>query len=78
MSLIWIIYVTADKGLNDQMNSKKQEALKSDRMKEMKWMSGVVLLSHFASCMTFAFVAFVPGRPSDEKIVQFSFSQLSH
>ena len=42
------------------MSSKKQEVLKCDSLKEMKRMSGVVLLSHFASCMTSAFVAFVP------------------
>ena len=29
-------YIIADIGLNDQMNSKNQEFLKSDRMKEMK------------------------------------------
>ena len=29
-------------GLNDQMNSKKQEVLKSDRMKELKRVHGII------------------------------------
>ena len=53
-------YIIAVIGLNAQMNSKKQEVLKSDRMKEMKRICGVALLCHFASCMTFTFIAFVP------------------
>ena len=37
-------YIIAHKniGLNDQMNSKKQEVLKSDRIKEMKSNGGLV------------------------------------
>ena len=34
--------IIAVKGLNDQMNSKKQEVLKSDRMKELKRCHGII------------------------------------
>ena len=35
-------YIIAVIGLNDQMNSKKQEVLKSDRMKELKRCEGII------------------------------------